>query len=145
MVFVKSKTELIIANIIIIYSIFHLYLPVLSQNEVFLSLSHERLNISTPFLFPSLVFFFWLLIQALSASDTSEHFPQQVKKLCKCFFSMGSEKDPSNRAIATGVGSMSSIGGVLASREVELCTPPALQELCMHCCSELVAFSRESC
>ena len=33
---------------------------------------------------------------------------------------MGSEKDPSNRAIATGVGSMSSIGGVLASREVEL-------------------------
>ena len=102
----------------------------------------EHIN-SLPF--PFSCFFFWLLILALSASDTSEHFPQQVKKLCKCFFSMGSEKYPSNRAIATGVGSMSSIGGVLASREVELCTPPALQELCMHCCSELVAFSRESC
>ena len=58
---------------------------------------------------------------------------------------MGSEKYPTNRAIAPGVGNMSGIGGVLASREVELCTPPALQELCMHCCAELVPFSRESC
>ena len=56
---------------------FHLYFPVLSQNEVFLSVSHECLNISTSFLFPSFVFF-WLLILALSASDVSEHFPQQV-------------------------------------------------------------------
>ena len=56
---------------------FHLYLPVLSQNEVFLSVSHECLNISTSFLFLSVVFF-WLLILALSASDVSEHFPQQV-------------------------------------------------------------------
>lgn len=58
---------------------------------------------------------------------------------------MGSEKYPTNRAIAPGVGNMSGIGGVLASREVELCTLPALQELCMHCCAELVPFSRESC
>ena len=31
---------------------------------------------------------------------------------------MGSEKYPTNRAIAPGVGNMSGIGGVLASREV---------------------------
>ena len=36
---------------------FHLYLPVLSQNKVFLSVSHECLKISTSFLFPSVVFF----------------------------------------------------------------------------------------
>lgn len=46
------------------------HLPVLSQNEVFLSVSHECLNMSTPFFFPSVVFF-WLWILALSTSDTS--------------------------------------------------------------------------
>ena len=52
-VIVKSKTELIIVNSFIIkcfdmdktilYSMFHLYLPVLSQNEVFLSVSVQLL------------------------------------------------------------------------------------------------------
>ena len=51
----------------------------------------------------------------------------------------------SNREIASGVGNMSGIRFVLSSRELGLCSPPALQELCMHCCSEVVAFSRESC
>ena len=58
---------------------------------------------------------------------------------------MASEKYSSNRAIASGVGNMSSIGFVLSSREIGLCSPPALQELCMHCCSEVAAFSRERC
>ena len=56
---------------------------------------------------------------------------------------MASEKYLSNRAIASGVGDMFGIKGVLALREIGLCSPPALQELCMHCCSEVVAFSRE--
>ena len=53
---------------------------------------------------------------------------------------MASEKYLSNRAIASGVGNMFGIGGVLALREIGLCSPPVLQELCMHCCSEVVAF-----
>lgn len=57
---------------------------------------------------------------------------------------MASEKYSSNRAIASGVGNMSSIGFVLSSREIGLWSPPALQELCMHCFSEVVSFSRES-
>ena len=33
---------------------------------------------------------------------------------------------------------------MLVSAEIGLCFPPALQELCMHCCSQVVAFSRGS-
>ena len=58
---------------------------------------------------------------------------------------MASEKYLSNRAIASGVGNMFGTGGVFALREIGLCSPLALQEFCMHCCSEVVAFSRESC
>lgn len=54
-------------------------------------------------------------------------------------------KYSSNREIASGVGNMSGIRFVLSSRELGLCSPPALQELCLHCCSEVVTFSRESC
>ena len=57
---------------------------------------------------------------------------------------MASQKYSSSRAIASGVGNISGTGCVLVSAEIRLCFPPALQELCMHCCSQVVAFSRGS-
>ena len=64
---------------------FHLYLPVLSQNEVFLLVSHEYLNISTSFLFPSVVFF-WLLILALQLQMCLSIFHNRCKSYVSASF-----------------------------------------------------------